>query len=222
VDTIWSLEMEPVNHKGFEFIAGQFVWLTLGKTPFSLQQHPFTISSSAAQKDKIRFTIKELGDFTSEIESVEIGSTAFLEGPYGNFTLGESTATHNIFIVGGIGITPTMSVLETLRDLGDRRQITVIYGTPGKELTPFYEDLKILSAELNLTVVHVFEEAGDDWDGETGFITEEILKKHTPENFQNCEYFICGPPPMMDVVEPTIAAWGIPVHKVHSERFNIV
>lgn len=222
VDSIWSIELEPQGHRGFEFKAGQFAWITLGDSPFKLQQHPFTVSSSAERISTLRFTIKELGDFTSEIGQIEEGSTAFIEGPYGNFTLSESTATHNIFIVGGIGITPLMSVLQTLRDRGDSREITVIYGTPSKGLTPFYEELKVLSSELNLDVIFVFEEADDDWDGETGFITEEILKKYTPEDFEKCEYFICGPPPMMDVVEPTIAGWGVPVHKVHSERFNIV
>jgi predicted ferric reductase len=221
-DTIWSIEFEPQGHEGFRFKAGQFAWITLGDTPYKLQQHPFTVSSSADSIDKIRFTIKELGDFTSKTGQIEPGSTAFIEGPYGNFTLSESTATHNIFIVGGIGITPMMSILETLKDRGDRRKITAIYGAPSKELTPFYEDLKLLSAELNLDVVFVLEDADDDWDGETGYITEEILKNYTPEDYKNCEYFICGPPPMMDVVEPIIAGWGVPVHKVHSERFNIV
>jgi predicted ferric reductase len=222
VDEIWSIELEAAGHQGFTFRAGQFAWVTLGETPFKLQQHPFTISSSAEIKKNIRFTIKELGDFTSEISSVEPGSAAFIEGPYGNFTLSESAATHNILISGGIGITPTMSILNTLRDRRDKRKLTLIYGTPNLELTPFFEELKVLSAELNLKVVHVLEEADDDWDGETGFITEEILKKHTPEDFASCEYFICGPPPMMNAVEPVIAGWGIPVYKVHSERFNIV
>ncbi|TVQ01449.1 MAG: hypothetical protein EA359_13980 [Balneolaceae bacterium] len=207
---------------GFTFRAGQFVWVTLGNTPFKLQQHPFTISSSAEKKKIIRFTIKELGDFTSEISTMEPGTTAFVEGPYGNFTLSESTATHNIFITGGIGITPAMSILNTLRDRRDRRKITLIFGTPNRELTPFFEELKVLSAELNLEVVHVLEESDGDWDGETGFITEEILKKYTPEDFTSCEYFICGPPLMMNAVEPVISGWGVPVHKIHSERFNIV
>jgi len=222
VDEIWSIELEAVGHEGFTFRAGQFVWVTLGNTPFKLQQHPFTISSSAEKKKNIRFTIKELGDFTSEISTMEPGTTAFVEGPYGNFTLSESTATHNIFITGGIGITPAMSILNTLRDRRDRRKITLIFGTPNRELTPFFEELKVLSAELNLEVVHVLEESDGDWDGETGFITEEILKKYTPEDFTSCEYFICGPPLMMNAVEPVISGWGVPVHKIHSERFNIV
>jgi predicted ferric reductase len=220
-DDIWSIWLEPVGHKGIKFEAGQFIWITLGDSPFSLQQHPFTISSAPSQK-KIRLTIKVLGDFTSQMDILEAGSAAFIEGPYGNFTLDASSATHNIFIVGGIGITPTMSILQDLKRRGDQRETTVIYGTPSKELTPFYNELKTLSAELNLNLVHVFEEAPDGWDGETGFITEEIMKRNLPDDLSNCEYFVCGPPLMMDIVETTLKDWGVPVHRVHSERFNIV
>lgn len=221
VDSIWSIVLEPINHDGISFKAGQFVWITLGDTPFSLQQHPFTISSAPFEKN-IRLTIKALGDFTSEIDTLEEGTTAFVEGPYGNFTPDASTKVHDVFINGGIGITPTMSVLRDLKNRDDQRQVTVIYGTPSLELTPFYEELKMLSGELNLKVVHVLEEAPDDWDGETGFITEEIMKRHLPEDVMSCEYFVCGPPPMMDVVESTLKEWGVPVYHVHSERFNIV
>ncbi len=222
VKETWSIELEPVGHDGLDFKAGQFVWITLGETPFKLQQHPFTISSSPEAKDTIRFTIKELGDFTSQVGSIELGSTAFIEGPYGNFTMDETSATHNVFIVGGIGITPTMSVLQTLRERGDQRKTTVIFGTPSKELTPFYEELKALAAELNLNVVHVFEDAEEEWDGPTGFITPEIIRENLPEDISDCEYFVCGPPPMMDVAEGALREWGVPVHRVHSERFNIV
>jgi predicted ferric reductase len=221
VDSIWSIVLEPDSHSGIRFKAGQFVWITLGETPFRLQQHPFTISS-APSENHIRLTIKALGDFTSEIENLEPGTTAFVEGPYGNFTLDASIKTHNVFINGGIGITPTMSILQDLRSKQDQRQTTVIYGTPSLELTPFYEELKVLSSELNLKVVHVLEEAPDDWEGETGFITEEIMKRHLPEDFSDCEFFVCGPPPMMDMAESTLREWGVPVYRVHSERFNIV
>lgn len=220
--TIWSVEFEPVGHDGMDFKPGQFVWVTLGDTPYKLQQHPFTISSPPEKRDSLRLTIKELGDFTTEVKNLKPGQGAFIEGPYGNFSLSASTAVHNIFIAGGIGITPAMSILTSLRERGDRRKFTLIYGTPSPEETPFFEELKVLAAELNLEVVHVFEEPPEEWDGETGFIDEGVLKRNIPEDHHNCEYFVCGPPPMMDAAESILADWDVPVHKIHSERFNIV
>lgn len=220
VDGTWSVEFEPDGHSGLEFNAGQFVWITIGNSPFSIQQHPFTIASSTEQKN-ITLTIKELGDFTSQVGELEVGTTAFLEGPYGNFTLEASNSRHNVFIIGGIGVTPAISVLRTLRDREYRKDVTVIYGTPSKELTPFYKEFRELSAELNLNVVHVLEEADDSWEGETGFIDEDILKRHLFDKLSTSEFFVCGPPPMMDVVETTLHEWGVPVYRIHSERFNI-
>lgn len=86
------------------------------------------------------------------------------------------------------------------------------------------DELKALSAhpEVDLTVVHVLEEAPEGWDGETGLITDELLKKYTPDAVDEYEYYVCGPQPMMDVAEGTLRGWGVPVYKIHSERFNIV
>ncbi|MGF1671594.1 MAG: ferric reductase-like transmembrane domain-containing protein [Balneolaceae bacterium] len=221
-ENIWSLILQPYGHKGMRFKAGQFAWITFGDSPFKLQQHPFTMSSPPEVKDKIRFTIKKLGDFTSEIDKIKNGSTAFIEGPYGNFTLDVSSAEHNIFIAGGIGITPLISMLESINLRNNPLKFTLIYGTPSIDKTPFYEDLKSLSESMNLKVVHVFEEPPADWKGETGFITEEIIKKYIPDDVHSCEYFICGPPPMMDVAEKALREWGLPVYKVHSERYKIV
>ncbi|MEX0742339.1 MAG: ferric reductase-like transmembrane domain-containing protein, partial [Phycisphaeraceae bacterium] len=60
----WSVTLEAEGHAGMPFKAGQYAWLTLGSTPWTLQQHPFSFSSSAAEPTRVRFTIKELGDFT--------------------------------------------------------------------------------------------------------------------------------------------------------------
>ena len=221
VPTIWNLELEPDGHDGFTFEAGQFAWITFGDSPFKLQQHPFTVSSSPSSKDKLRFTIKELGDFTSKVSRFKTGSRAFIEGPYGSFTFSDDSQVHNLFIVGGIGITPAISMLEWLNDLNDQRKVTVIYGSPSIEETAFMSDLERLSEEINLKVVHVLENPPENWQGESGFIDEELMKRHIPDNFDDCEFFICGPPPMMDVAEGTLAEWGVPVHKINSERFNI-
>ncbi|HUF27014.1 MAG TPA: ferric reductase-like transmembrane domain-containing protein [Gemmatimonadaceae bacterium] len=83
----WTLTLVPVGHGGLRFDAGQFVWLSFDPSALTLQQHPFSLSSSAERPEQIELTIKELGDFTSRIGEVRPGRAAFLEGPYGAFTL---------------------------------------------------------------------------------------------------------------------------------------
>src|SRR6516162_9170739 len=69
-----TLVMQPDGHPGFRFSPGQFGWLTLWGSPFKITGHPFSFSSSAALTDRrVVMTIKNLGDFTSEIPTVAVG-----------------------------------------------------------------------------------------------------------------------------------------------------
>ena len=91
----WTLTLEPHGHRGFSFQPGQFAWLTLGGSPFLMQEHPFSFSSSPMLPGgRVEVTIKELGDFTRTIGSVQRGAVAFVDGPYGAFTTGPRVPHH--------------------------------------------------------------------------------------------------------------------------------
>jgi predicted ferric reductase len=218
---IWTLEIEPDNHEGISFEPGQFAWLTIGPTPFTIQQHPFSFSSSSEKTDSYAFTIKELGDFTSTIKKVKTGDRVYLEGPYGAFTV-KPDMKQLFFIVGGIGITPVMSLLKTMNDQNDQRPVTLMYGNPELESVTFRKELNELQKELNLNIIHVLEEAPRDWEGHRGLINEELIDSYLPENSRKTDFFVCGPEPMMDIAENHLRSRDVPVYKIHSERFNIV
>jgi len=160
----WTLEVEPAGHDGILFKAGQFAWLTIGPTPFSIQQHPFSFSSSCESRGTYSFTIKELGDFSSTIKAIKKDTPIYLEGPFGGFTL-RPDSTGAFFVIGGIGITPVMSMLRTLRDRRDKRPLILIYGNPDWDSIAFKNDLSILEKELNLSVYHVFGKTTGRLDG---------------------------------------------------------
>ncbi len=58
--------------------------------------------------------------------------------------------------------------------------------------------------------------------GETGFVDADLLERHLPGHEPTIEYFLCGPPPMMDIIEPILVARGAALNRIHSERFNLV
>jgi len=117
---VWSLTLEPVGHKGIRFQPGQFAWITVRNSPFTDAEHPFSISSSAEDQGKLTFTIKELGDFTRTIKYLQVGENVFVDGPFGSFSVYRHPhAKDSVFIAGGVGITPVMSMLRTLADRKD-------------------------------------------------------------------------------------------------------
>jgi predicted ferric reductase len=218
-DESWTLELNPQNHKRMTFETGQFAWLTINDSPFSMQQHPFTIASSE-RDESLLFTAKATGDFTSTWEDIELGTKVFLEGPFGSFTPKENS---NLFLImGGIGVTPAMSMLRTLRDKKDNRKITLIYANENWENITFREELEEIKAQLNLKIIHVLNEPDDDWKGETGIVDYAFLKKHLPENPNDYMFYICGPEPMMDEAEIALRDLEIDWRHIYTERFNIV
>jgi predicted ferric reductase len=219
----WTVTLRPEGHAGLRFEPGQFAWVTLRASPFAMKEHPFSIASSAEETGALRFTIKELGDFTSTIGTLRAGETAYVDAPYGAFSIDRAPeAAGYVFIAGGIGIAPMICMLRTLADRGDRRPHLLIYATSTWERTALREEVEALRGRLSLRVVHVLEEPPPDWPGERGRVTEELLRRHLPENRRGCHVYICGPTAMIESVERALYAAGVPMTQSHSELFDLV
>jgi predicted ferric reductase len=218
----WTLAFEPEGHAGFRFQPGQFGWLSLWNGPYGMREHPFSFSSSAELDGPVTMTIKELGDFSSTIKTVQVGQRAYLDGPYGAFTVDRNRAPGYVFIAVGVGITPMMSMLRTLADRGNDQPLLLIYGSKTWEDVIFREELEALKPRLKLTIVHVISLPSAGWQGERGRVTKEMLERLLPVDRNSRDYFICGPDAMMDAVERALTELGVSLAYIHSERYNFV
>jgi predicted ferric reductase len=218
----WTLVLKPQGHAGARFRPGQFAWLSIWSSPFDFSEHPFSYSSSAEYPSHPTFTIKALGDFTSRIGEITPGTRVYIDGPYGGFTPERCAAPAFVFLAGGVGITPIISMLRTLADRGDNRPLRLYYANRNWEGITFREELEELAQRLSLRTVHILEQPPEGWEGEVGFVSRELLERTLPENRAEAEYYICGPPPMMDAVERHLATLGVPMDRLHTERFNLV
>ena len=217
-----TLALEPDGHPGFRFRPGQFVWLTLGGSPFAAAEHPFSISSSSQAAPRVELTVKALGDCTRALQSTPVGARAYVDGPYGTMSIdGFPDADSFVFVAGGVGIAPCVSMLRTLADRGDRRHHLLVYASSQLERTPFREELARLQQRLDLKVVHVLEKPPEGWAGEAGYITEALLDRWLPRGGRH-GHFVCGPPPMMDSVERSLQRLHVPFADLHAERFDLV
>jgi predicted ferric reductase len=218
----WTLVLQPQGHGGMMFRAGQFAWLKIGRSPFSLRQHPFSFSSSAMRPERPEFTIKELGDFTSRIGTLEPGTTVYVDGAHGMFTIDRHRAPGYVFIAGGIGITPVMSMLRTLADRRDSRPLFLFYSGKDWEDFTFREELEGLTDSLQLRLVHVPGKPPAGWKGEKGRINADMLARYLPVERADFVYFVCGPEGMQMAVRQALDNLGLPLDHVHSESFNFV
>jgi predicted ferric reductase len=207
------------------FQPGQFAWLTAGASPFADAEHPFSISTSAEDRQEIGFTIKELGDFTRRVRDFREGDRVYLDGPFGAFSCDRHAHARGfLFVAGGIGITPLVSMLRTLADRGDSRPVTLLYANRDWESVTFREELEELAGRMAVRLVYVLEKPHAGWTGEAGYVTEELIRRSLPPGLRPNEWesFLCGPPPMMNAVEPALRRAGLAAGDIHTERFNLV
>ena len=215
----WTLRLESEAGEQFRYSPGQFMFLKLLRKGLAAEEHPFTISSSPTRPDAITATIKESGDYTRTIGKTRPGDTALVEAPFGRFSLVHHDAKSFLFIAGGVGITPIMSMLRYLRDTGDKRPATLIYANRAERDIIFREELEALPDHVR--VVHVLSGPEDDWTGPRGYVTADLLQKHVAGVLKDADVFFCGPPPMMRLVIGYLRTLGVPGRRIHYERFAI-
>ncbi|MCC5847724.1 MAG: ferric reductase-like transmembrane domain-containing protein [Verrucomicrobia bacterium] len=217
-----TLVLEAKGHEGMAIEAGQYAWVTVGGSPHGLQQHPFSFSSGEADRKRVSFTAKPAGDFTRTWSEMKVGTPVYMDGPYGAFTPEKKSDRGMILFAGGVGVTPIMSILRTLAERGDSRECILFYGNRTFEDVIFREELEELEKVLNLRVIHVLSDAGEDWEGNKGYLDHAMMEKELPKDLLAYDYYICGPEPMMNLVESELASTKIPLPRIKSERFQIV
>jgi NAD(P)H-flavin reductase len=127
-----------------------------------------------------------------------------------------------VFVGGGVGITPLYSMLQTMVKREDVRPVLLFYGGDDLDSLTFREELDELSDQMNLKVIYVLDDPPEGWEGETGYVTGEVMSRYLPKQFKRFVYFICGPGPMMDAMEEVLPELGVPPENVQTERFEMV
>ena len=211
----WEVTVAPEGHEGLAYKAGQFVWLNLGHSSFSIKENPFSIASAPAAGPEVSFMIKELGDFTRTLGQIKPGTRAYLDGPYGHLCVDGRSEPGVALIAGGVGLAPLLGILRQLRLTGDPRAVKVIYGNRAEEQIAHRAELD------SEDVTYVLSEPSAVWQGETGFVDGPLLDRvFSAEEYRDWVFVLCGPAIMMDIVEDHLLNRGTPADRILSERFD--
>jgi predicted ferric reductase len=220
-DRTWELVIRPEHDRPFRFLAGQFVWLNLRNSPFSLTEHPFSISSAPADQPDLAFTVKQNGDFTNRIGDVALGTRAWIDGPHGHFVLTDRAVPGLAFIAGGVGFAPVMGILRQLRAERWPGPVCLVYGNRVESQILYRDELEAMARQMQLDLKLVLSEPPPGWRGPSGELTEATLRACLAiEERPGWTYFVCGPPPMMSSVERSLLRFGVPGHSIVAERFK--
>lgn len=211
---VTEITLSP-RKKVLHHMPGQFAMLSfLGSKVVPNEEHPFTISSSRDNGD-VRFSIKALGDYTGLLPGLTIGTKALLEGPFGEFTYSHGSKKQ-IWIAGGIGVTPFVSMAEDLL-AQDAIDYTIdFYYSVRSEKDGAYKNLFDSLAKKHKGFIFHFMPSDT-----SGYVTGEGVAKDISDA-PTRDIFICGPPGMMAALTASLVASHIPVRKIHTERFALL
>lgn len=196
----------------------------------------YSLSDAPGDRSRYRVTIKKIGpspdrpDATSGLVSswfhdhVKVGDILDVYAPRGNFHLDRQSGMPVVLIAGGIGLTPLVSMLNAICVSGVARETWFFYGLRHRQEHAMYEDLDRIRRDFDhVNVVVCYSRpsercvAGRDYD-HRGFVDVDLLKRRLPSN--NYDYYVCGPPPMMQAITKGLRGWGVPEERVHFEAFG--
>lgn len=223
---VWAIKLAPPEgHSRFDYLPGQFHFLIFERAPnLPVEEHHWTISSSPTEAGVLCSTIKESGDFTASIGKTRPGDTALVDGPFGRFSYALHPEEHDlVFIAGGIGITPIMSMLRHIRDTHAERTVTLLYANTREADIVFKDELDEMerSGAAGLKVVHVLSEPSEEWNGERGRLDEDRIRRYAGPELGRQAFYVCAPSGLMDQTIRTLREARVPAAQIHFERFNL-
>lgn len=198
--------------KKIHYEAGQFAYAAFDAIGVDSEPHPFSFSN-AHNGPYVRLTIKALGDDTKRFMDLQPGTAVKLEGPYGRFSYKNVKNHSQVWIAGGIGITPFLSMARSFSG-PEKYDIRFFYGTESLDeavfLSEFIDITRHLPDNFSTSVVA---------KNFSGFVTVEMLQKSLTD-LRKFDYLICGPPPMVTAITSQLKKAGVPSSQMHYESFS--
>jgi propane monooxygenase reductase subunit len=209
--------IEPAEVK---FFPGQYLDISIPGTDIV---RSFSMANTTSRGGLLEFVIKVYpdGQFSRFLaEKLAEGDRLDWTGPFGVFTLREGEGDL-VFVGGGAGMAPILSLLRAMAERGLQRKATFFYGARTRSDLCFEPELRELERRLpGFRYIPALSEPGPDeeWDGETGLITDVVQR--LASNLAQVHAYVCGPPPMVEAALPLLARLGVEEKRVYYDKFT--
>lgn len=198
-----EITLSPSTNQVIEYNPGQFIFVGFKSQKVTNEVHPFSIASANSSDMVIISKIE--GDYTTNLMNLEIGVGAEVEGAFGRFSYIFYPNLKQIWIAGGIGITPFIGMAKGLET--DPNFNVDLYYCLKDETEKLGLPLKRANLKLFLSKT-------------MGHITGKYIKDNS-KDFEIADFFVCGPPVLMKSIRKQLVELGIKNSKIHTEEFAL-
>jgi propane monooxygenase reductase subunit len=201
-----------------KFFPGQYMDIVV---PGTDQVRSFSMANTSSRDGLLEFVIKVYtgGLFSQFLDKeLQVGDHLELTGPFGVFTLRESDA-ELVFVGGGAGMAPILSLLRSMAERGIHRKATFFYGARGQRDLCFEEELRAIAEKLpNFSYIPALSD--EDWDGENGLITDVVKRLTGSATLAAAHAYVCGPPPMVEAAIPLLETLRVSGKRIYYDKFT--
>jgi propane monooxygenase reductase component len=198
------------------FFPGQYMDIAI---PGTDEVRSFSMANTSARDGLLEFVVKVYPDglFSRFLDTrLRPGDRLDLTGPFGVFTLREGDSPL-VFIGGGAGMAPILSLLRSMAERGIGRPATFFYGARGQRDLCFEDELRAIEAALP-DFRYVPALSDEEWGGETGLITDVV--KRLAGHLAGAHAYVCGPPPMVEAALPLLETLGVEGKRIYYDKFT--
>ena len=216
---VTSIHLKGRNLRALGTSGGQFfIWrFWTGRTWW--HSHPISLSAMPTGSSA-RITVRDLGNGSSRISSIPVGTRVSFEGPYGLFTDAARTSPKLAIVAAGVGVTPIRALLEHAQFAPG--EATVLLRAGSQDETYLWDEIRDLAAAKGaqcFVMVGHRARTGPSWMSETDARRGVTLRATFPDLLRS-DLYLCGPTPWLDSIEADARAAGVPAHQIHAERFD--
>ncbi|WP_227816758.1 hybrid-cluster NAD(P)-dependent oxidoreductase [Nitrogeniibacter aestuarii] len=223
-EDVVSFIFRPRTPSAFRFIPGQFITLELEIDGETINRC-YTVSSAPTRPDRLSITVKRTpGGVVSNWlhDNLQPGMSIHALGPSGDFCASHHRAGKYLFLSGGSGVTPLMSMSRTAHDMAEPTDIVFVHSARTPKDIIFRDELQLMTRNMNsFRTAFVCERRDGEpgWSAPTGYLTLALLQLIAPD-YAEREVFCCGPEPYMRAVRSMLADAGFDMTRYHEESFN--
>ncbi len=210
---------------GFRFKPGQAIDLVMPAGPgidAGSDRHAFSIVSAPFQDELVVATRMRDSAYKRALGALSIGTSVEIDGPFGSLALHNNHERPAVFIAGGIGITPFMSILRQAAKDRLPQQMILLYSNRQPGDAAFLAELQQLARENSnfqlIATMTSMEKSNSPWDGETGLIDERLVRRIC-SHLAAPIYYLVGPPGMVEAMRQTLSAADVNDDDIRSEEF---